>query len=136
MNRFVARQIWQCDLIPGLMCKKSAWLDLEQAKEAAPHTSNASTNNPVGRRERTMTCRVSTIQEPRKGGFSKGGFCTIKRHSQQSKEDPRILDAAVHLASRAPQPREAYMFANKIFQKKPFSWFLKDLVRQRVTIPT
>ena len=33
---------------------------------------------------------------------------------------PRILGPAVHLALRAPQPREAYIFAKSPFSKPPF----------------
>ena len=53
-------------------------------------------------------------QEPRKGGFSKGGFCRVECHAQGNKEYPRTLGPAVHLALRAPQPRKAY-----ILQKPP-----------------
>ena len=61
--------------------------------------------------------------EPRKGGFSKGGFCRVQCHGQRSKKYPKILAPAVHLASRAPQPREAYILQNPLL-KTPFSWFL------------
>ena len=37
-------------------------------------------------------------QEPRKGGFSKGGFCRVQCHAQGSKKYPSILGPAVHLA--------------------------------------
>ena len=53
-------------------------------------------------------------QEPRKGGFSKGGFCRVQCHSQGNKKYLGILAPAVHLAPRAPQLREAH-----ILQKPP-----------------
>ena len=56
----------------------------------------------------------SVDQEPRKGGFGKGGFCRVQCHGQGKKKFPRILAPTVHLALRAPQPREAY-----ILQKPP-----------------
>ena len=59
------------------------------------------------------------IQEPRKGGFSKGGFCAVQRHSQGNKKYPRIFDPAVRLALRAPQPRKAYLL-QKPPSKNPF----------------
>ena len=59
---------------------------------------------PVGHPEALQIC-----QEPRKGGFSKGGFCRVQCHGQGNKEYPRILAPAVDLALRAPQPREAYI---------------------------
>ena len=54
-------------------------------------------------------------QEPRRRGFSKGGFCRVECHAQGNRKYPRILGSAVNLALRAPQPREAH-----ILQKKPF----------------
>ena len=63
------------------------------------------------------------VQGPRKGGFSKGGFCRVQCHGQGSKEYPRILAPAVHLAPRAAQPREAYILQSPLL-KTPFSWFL------------
>ena len=54
------------------------------------------------------------FQEPKKGGFSKGGFCRVQRHFEGNKKGPRTLAPAVHLALRASQPREAY-----ILQKPP-----------------
>ena len=58
---------------------------------------------------------LQEIQEPRKGGFSKGGFCRVERHAQGNKTYPKILGSAVYLALRAPQPREAYIFAKAPF---------------------
>ena len=56
----------------------------------------------------------SGSQEPRKGGFSKGGFCRVERDAQGNNKYPRILGPAVHLALRVAQPKEAY-----ILQKPP-----------------
>ena len=69
---------------------------------------------------------VSYRQEPRKGGFSKGGFCRVQCHGQGNKKYPRTLAPAGHLALRAPQPREAYVL-QKPLKKKTFSWFLISL---------
>ena len=51
--------------------------------------------------------RSSETQEPRKGGFGKGGFCRVECHAQGNKKYPRILGSAAHLAValRAPLPR-------------------------------
>ena len=54
-------------------------------------------------------------QEPRKGGFRKGGFCRVQCHGQGNKKYRRTLAPAVHLALRAPQPREACNFAKTPF---------------------
>ena len=54
------------------------------------------------------------VQEPRKEGLSKGGFCRVRCHNQGNKKYPRILGPAAHLALRALQPREVY-----ILQKPP-----------------
>ena len=54
-------------------------------------------------------------QEPRKGGFSKGDFCRLQCHAQGNK-NIRALGPAVHLALRAPQPREAYIFATLLLK--------------------
>ena len=53
-------------------------------------------------------------------GFSKGGFCRVRCHSQGNKRYPSILGPTAHLALRAPLPREAYIFA-KPPSKKPLS---------------
>ena len=47
------------------------------------------------------------LHEPRKGGFSKGGFCRVQGHAQGNKKYPKVLGAAVHLALTASRPREA-----------------------------
>ena len=70
---------------------------------------------------------ISFCQEPRKGGFSKGGFCRVQCHGQRDKKYPRILAPAVHLALRAPQPREAYI-VQKPRSKNPL-FLVLDLVR-------
>ena len=58
----------------------------------------------------------SLSQEPRKGGFSKwGGFCRVRCRGQGNKKYPSILGPAVHLAVRAPQLREACIFAKTPF---------------------
>ena len=54
-------------------------------------------------------------QEPRKGGFSKGGFCRFQGHAKGHEKCPRALGPAAHWALTASQPREAY-----IFTKTPF----------------
>ena len=59
-------------------------------------------------------------QEPSKGGFRKGGFCRARCHGQGNKNYPRILGPAVHLALRAPQPREAYILAKKLSKSSLF----------------
>ena len=59
-------------------------------------------------------------QEPRQGGFGKGGFCRIQCHPRANKDYTKVLGSAAHLAFRVPQPREAYMFAKTSFQKPPF----------------
>ena len=57
------------------------------------------------------------FEEPRKGGFSKGGFCRIRCHPQQTKSLSRAFGSAVNSALRAPQSREAYVFAKNPLQK-------------------
>ena len=54
-----------------------------------------------------ILCDFFFCQEPRKGGFSKGGFCRVQCHSEGNTKYPRIFGPAVHLALGAPQPREA-----------------------------
>ena len=75
------------------------------------------------RRKPQETAEFRRNQEPQKGGFSKGSFCRDQGHGQGNKKYPRALAPAVHLALRAPQPREAY-----ILRKPPFSWFLKKRI--------
>ena len=54
-------------------------------------------------------------QEPRKGGFSKGGFCRVQCHAQGNKKYPGALGPAVLLApQRHSQERRAFL------QKNPF----------------
>ena len=68
---------------------------------------------------------VGLAQEPRKGGFSKGGFCRVQCHDGGNKnKNPRILAPAVHLTLRASEPREAYILQKPPSKKTPFSWFL------------
>ena len=50
-------------------------------------------------------------QDPREGGFSKGGLCRIQL--------PRALCPAAHFALKVPQPREAYDLAKTPFYKPP-----------------
>ena len=50
------------------------------------------------------------LQGPRKGGFSKGGFCRVQCHGQGNQKCPRILGPAVHLAPRAPQSQARRTF--------------------------
>ena len=57
--------------------------------------------------------------EPRKGGFSKGGFCRVQGQAQGHKKYQRALGPAMRLALTASRPREAYIFA-----KTHFSWLL------------
>ena len=63
------------------------------------------------------------MRNRKKGGFSKGGFCRVQCHAQGNKKYPGALGPAVHLPLRAPQPREAYIFAKPPL-KNPLSWFL------------
>ena len=53
-------------------------------------------------------------QEPGEGVLAKG----VSAYSSVTHK--KTKNPAVHLALRAPQPREAYMFAKKPFKKKPF----------------
>ena len=76
--------------------------------------------------QRTLWVGGKKSQEPRNGGFSKGGFCRIHCHPQENKNYPRKLGPAVHLALRAPQPREANIFVKTPLLKPPFSWFLEE----------
>ena len=62
------------------------------------------------------------FREPRKGGFSKGGFCRVECHTQGNKKDPKMSGPAVHLAPRAPQPRETFTFV--LLLKTSFFWLL------------
>ena len=64
-------------------------------------------------------------QEQRKGGFSQWGFCRIQCHAQDSNNYPRVLGPAVHVALRAPQPREAYILLTKTSFQNPLL-FPKD----------
>ena len=61
-------------------------------------------------------------QEPRKGGLAKGVSAESSVTPKQTKENPGILDPAVHLALRAPRLREAYISAKTPFEK-PFRGF-------------
>ena len=63
----------------------------------------------------------TSIRKQEKGGFSKGGFCRIQCHAQESKEKPRTQDPAVHLALTAPRSREACSFAKNPPSKSPLS---------------
>ena len=49
------------------------------------------------------------LHEPRKGGFSKGGFCRTQCHTPGNKKYPRILGPAVHLALKIGTAKEAYL---------------------------
>ena len=60
-------------------------------------------------------CSWHESQPPREVGF----LLSRASRPRKQKKTTIILGSAVHLALRAPQPREAYIFA-----KTPFSWFL------------
>ena len=49
-------------------------------------------------------------QEPRKGGFSKGGFCRVQCHAQGNKKYPGALGPAVHLALYQKYPQHCWEF--------------------------
>ena len=60
--------------------------------------------------------KLTLNQEWRRGAFSKGGFCRVQCHSQGNKKS---LGPAVHVALRAPQPREECILAKKPPLKTP-----------------
>ena len=85
--------------------------------------TNTSTHNPnFG----PPTLPPTSTQKPRQWGFSKGGFCRVHCHGQGNKKYPRILGPAVHLALRAPKPREAYIL-QKPHSKNPL-FLVPDLL--------
>ena len=64
------------------------------------------------------------IRNQEKGVLSNGAFGRVQCHAQGNRKYARIMVPAVHLAFRAPQPREAYTFAKSNLLKTPFSCFL------------
>ena len=66
---------------------------------------------------------------PRKGGFSKGGFCRVRCRNQGNEKHPRILGPAAHLPLKAPQPREAYIFAKTTPSKTPLFLIPENISR-------
>ena len=68
-------------------------------------------------------------QEPRKGGFSKRGFCRVERHAQGNKKCPKGFGPAVNWTHRSPQPREAYVFAKTLL--KPLFLFPEKSRKRR-----
>ena len=76
-----------------------------QFRKNSPHNS-FQTSRP------DLPAKVRGGQEQRQGGLSKGGFCRVQCHGQGNQKYPRILAPAVHLALRAPHPRQAYILQN------------------------
>ena len=73
---------------------------------------------------------ATLVQEPRKGGFGKGRFCRVQCRTQGDKKYPSMLGPAVHLALRAPHPREARIFAQTLPLQKNSLFFEAILVIQ------
>ena len=69
------------------------------------------------RRERTV------FQEPRKGGFSKGGFRRSWCHTQEDKSNPRMWAQQYVWHSESHSRKGASHCKNPLL-KPPFSWFL------------
>ena len=59
------------------------------------------------------------IQEPRKGETQRG-FPQSRASRPRNRKIPSTLGPAVHLALRAPQPREGYILAKTPSKKNPF----------------
>ena len=97
----------KCSLPPKLF-KQGIWSshflrDLSQVVRRTPR------DTPVP--FHTCTSPWAIVRNQEKGGFSKGGLCRVQCHAQGNKGYPRMLGPAVHVALRAPQPREACVFA-------------------------
>ena len=68
-----------------------------------------------------------------KGVLAKRVYGESSVMPKETQKKLRILGTAVHLALRAPQPREVYIFA-KPPSKNPLSWFLNMIERKRISL--
>ena len=73
---------------------------------------------------RGTSAKTTLFQEPRKGGFSKGGFCRVQCHAQGNKKYARILGPAVCLALRATAKKGVYFCKPPSEKPRPSSCFL------------
>ena len=70
-----------------------------------------------------------TLLRNQEKGVSAKGVSVESSVTRKEEKHPRMLGPAVHLALRAPQPREAYILQNPLL-KTPFSWFLIYLISE------
>ena len=79
----------------------------------APHPIKRSTKEFV-----ILSLQASRDMKTRnqeKGVLAKGGSAELNVMPNETKNYPTMLGPAVHWALRAPQPREAYIFAQTVF---------------------
>ena len=70
-----------------------------------------------------ITVGLAIYQEPRKGGFSKGGFCRVERHAQGDKNNKDIGPSRTFGTQSATAKRGVHSCKTPLL-KTPFSWFL------------
>ena len=64
--------------------------------------------------------RAQVTSGTKRGGLAKGVFCKMQCHAQGPTKKQRALCPAVHLALKAPQPREARTILQKPPPNNPF----------------
>ena len=67
--------------------------------------------------------RADGIQEPRKEGFSKGGFCRAECHAPGSKKIPKDIGPSSTFGTQSGTAKEAYI-SQKPSSQNPSSWLL------------
>ena len=65
------------------------------------------------------------IQEPRKGGFSKGGFCRVQCHGQVLQNSQGYWPQQ-YIWHSERHSQERRIFCQNPLQKTPFSWSLSN----------
>ena len=83
---------------------------------------NSFETNPVTNVKIDYITRLSGTKK--KGSLQRGFLQDPVSPPRNTKILSRVLGSAVHSALRAPQSREAHMFAKNPSKKKTFSWFL------------
>ena len=82
-------------------------------------SANASAQRAHKSAKERFRVKIGKNQEPRKGRFSKEGFCRVQCHAEGNRKYPRISGPALQLELGAPQPRETYILAKTPLLKPP-----------------
>ena len=62
--------------------------------------------------------------KPRKGGFSKGGFCKVQCHAHGNKKMPKDIGPSSTFGTQSVTAKRGIPLCRNPLLKTPFSWFL------------